>query len=678
MVLGAHAASAQQQDRKQGRGQNQQPPEQALDRAEAVFQLRHRLVNAEAESLEGEADALEESVESELIRSAVDFKNADLPAARRHLDRAVELAESVPELTARSVSSQVAAQARVERARVLSSQGDYMEALNDLLKAKTAYVGGSPSSNSALPTDAPSTLASADAGEKPHALADIELMLCSTHGVIENLDAANSACTRALQIVDTLDDDFLKLRALNSRAVLGMRGEDYAAAERDYLQALDVARTQSNGFSEVHILGNLSTAARHLGKGDEAVEFATLAVAAAEDMDAPGIAALQRIILADALLYSGRVSEAADTVGAAMGTLPSPRHRQYALEVASAIASAQGDHRRAQELRIQARSLQRDIAGDRRASESLRLQEEYDVRERESDILALQQESALVSAERDRLRAAVAATLALLALALTSAYALRKRRLLEAEVSRERAVFATRLDERTRMAREIHDTLMQGYTAIGFKLDSAIGELPSTAEAARKLLADSLRMVDHSIADARTIIGRARSSNTESLSEVLREILARHGAENGGVDIVMRSGAPEPSDHHHDVTAATASSQPLGVSHLQTLDPPLSLELSSETCRVAALVVNEAVTNAVKHADPQTVEVCADIVGDELVITVSDDGTGFDPEGEYPGHYGLVGMRERLNNAGGRLDIASRAGLTTLTMRLPVKAERNS
>lgn len=108
---------------------------------------------------------MEESVESELIRSAVDFKNADLPAARRHLDRAVELAESVPELTARSVSSQVAAQARVERARVLSSQGDYMEALNDLLKAKTAYVGGSPSSNSALPTDAPSTLASADAGE---------------------------------------------------------------------------------------------------------------------------------------------------------------------------------------------------------------------------------------------------------------------------------------------------------------------------------------------------------------------------------------------------------------------------------------------------------------------------------------------------------------------------------
>jgi signal transduction histidine kinase len=84
-------------------------------------------------------------------------------------------------------------------------------------------------------------------------------------------------------------------------------------------------------------------------------------------------------------------------------------------------------------------------------------------------------------------------------------------------------------------------------------------------------------------------------------------------------------------------------------------------------------VVQEALTNVVKHARAHRVEVAVREVDGTLEIRVADDGTGFDP-GAADGGYGLVGMRERVELAGGELRIEPGRPGTVVSARLPVAA----
>src|SRR5690606_26625647 len=82
----------------------------------------------------------------------------------------------------------------------------------------------------------------------------------------------------------------------------------------------------------------------------------------------------------------------------------------------------------------------------------------------------------------------------------------------------------------------------------------------------------------------------------------------------------------------------------------------------------------EAVSNAVRHGQAKRVTVSLDYRADAMRLTVSDDGNGFDPEATRPGHYGLVGMRERAAHVRGRLTIDSAPGRgTTVEASVPVQ-----
>ena len=83
-------------------------------------------------------------------------------------------------------------------------------------------------------------------------------------------------------------------------------------------------------------------------------------------------------------------------------------------------------------------------------------------------------------------------------------------------------------------------------------------------------------------------------------------------------------------------------------------------------------VVQEALTNVVKHAHAEHAEVTVVEQGDCVLVTVVDDGVGFDQEASHTG-FGLTGMRERVNLAGGELEISSEAPGTTLSARFPIR-----
>ncbi len=104
------------------------------------------------------------------------------------------------------------------------------------------------------------------------------------------------------------------------------------------------------------------------------------------------------------------------------------------------------------------------------------------------------------------------------------------------------------------------------------------------------------------------------------------------------------------------------------------LEVPAGLSVASAQAEHALRMVSEGLANTARHARARRAWVRLRYEGDELVVEVGDDGRGFSPQEAVvrPGHYGLVGLRERARLAGGRLEITSEPGKgSTLHLRLP-------
>jgi signal transduction histidine kinase len=188
---------------------------------------------------------------------------------------------------------------------------------------------------------------------------------------------------------------------------------------------------------------------------------------------------------------------------------------------------------------------------------------------------------------------------------------------------------AGKLDERQRMAGEIHDTLAQGLTGIITQLEAA--------ERAAGRPADLHRHLEQARALARENLAEARRSVQALRPEQLDE-----------------AGLP-------GALAGLAASQPGDVRVEVTGEPrPLLPELEHTLFRTA----QEALTNVAKHAQASKAVVTLSYLDDTVLLDVRDDGIGFDPEARPDGGrgFGLEGMRQRLRRVAGDLEIESRPG----------------
>jgi signal transduction histidine kinase len=197
--------------------------------------------------------------------------------------------------------------------------------------------------------------------------------------------------------------------------------------------------------------------------------------------------------------------------------------------------------------------------------------------------------------------------------------------------------FQERLAERTRIAQELHDTLLQGVLSASMQLDVAEDQLPEGSPA-KPLLGRVLQMMGQVIAEGRnTLQGlRAPDSDTRDLEMALSRVRQEFAVdENIGYRIIAQS-----------------TSRPLR---------PL---IRDEVYRIG----REAVVNAFLHAKANTVEVEVEYANKYLRILVRDDGCGIDPQvlqAGRDGHWGLPGMRERSEGIGASLRLRSRVGLGT-------------
>ncbi len=197
--------------------------------------------------------------------------------------------------------------------------------------------------------------------------------------------------------------------------------------------------------------------------------------------------------------------------------------------------------------------------------------------------------------------------------------------------------------ERERWARELHDDALQGLAAIRISLATALqGEASDRGHRIETAAEETVERLEVQISELSRLIHDLRPASLERLGLAgALEALAEESSARGGLEIE---------------TAIEIDGQ-----------------LSGEEDRVVYRLVQEALSNVLKHADAGSASVAAQMVDDQVRIAVQDDGRGFDPD-SIAGGRGLIGMRERIGLLGGDIEISSGSESgTRIIARVPIR-----
>jgi signal transduction histidine kinase len=215
---------------------------------------------------------------------------------------------------------------------------------------------------------------------------------------------------------------------------------------------------------------------------------------------------------------------------------------------------------------------------------------------------------------------------------------------MRAQARRRRAEYQAVLVERTRVARELHDTLEQGLAGIALQLEAVGGSLQASPDNAKRSLDVARQMLRYSLEEARRSVRDLRSQALDSgdLAGALTD-LARQ----------MTLGTPVDARVH-------------------VVGTPRRLDAAQEhhLLRIGL----EALTNALKHGDPSRIDIEVCFAPEGISLQVRDDGRGLSggTESVVGNHFGLQGVRERVDKLGGVLQIDSQPGKgTRLAVKVP-------
>jgi signal transduction histidine kinase len=202
------------------------------------------------------------------------------------------------------------------------------------------------------------------------------------------------------------------------------------------------------------------------------------------------------------------------------------------------------------------------------------------------------------------------------------------------------------LEERTRLAREIHDTIAQQLTAIVLQLEAAEAFVSRDEGRARGVIVTARHLARSALQEARQSVWNLRPTSLQQTG-----IAGALTMEVGRWQ--RRTGIP---------------------TSLHTGDIPRALSLPPQTEVALFRIVQEALTNVAKHSGASSVDVRLELGDDDVCLFIRDDGEGFEVDDcNHPGAFGLVGMEERARLIGATLTIASAPGHgTEVLVRLPL------
>jgi signal transduction histidine kinase len=211
----------------------------------------------------------------------------------------------------------------------------------------------------------------------------------------------------------------------------------------------------------------------------------------------------------------------------------------------------------------------------------------------------------------------------------------------------EQSRLSATLSERNRLARELHDTIAQGLTAVTMQLEAAQRGFERDPARARARVTRAHQLAREALEDVRRSVWTLAAPliDGRALGGALEDLTERFTARTGLPASYQHSGPPPPLDH-------AAATQVLRI-------------------------VQEALQNVEKHARARHVDVGSELVGGELRVWVRDDGIGFAPEAPPAAAsgsgFGLLSLRERARLSGGTLQVASAPGAgTRIAVAIPV------
>ena len=218
----------------------------------------------------------------------------------------------------------------------------------------------------------------------------------------------------------------------------------------------------------------------------------------------------------------------------------------------------------------------------------------------------------------------------------------RGRQLLRAEIDRACSDF--RVNERTNLAVELHDTISQNLTGVALELNIAGRKAPTNLPVAL----DHLGLAQRSLASCRQELRnclwdlRSNALGVASMDEAIRQTLAPNV---GDAKLAIRFAVPR--EH-----------------------------ITDNTAHAILRIIRELTVNAIRHGGAKSVRIAGSVENGKLLFSVADDGSGFDPAaapGVPEGHFGLQGIRERVKMFGGSFEIVRRPdGGMRAVVRLPV------
>jgi signal transduction histidine kinase len=237
---------------------------------------------------------------------------------------------------------------------------------------------------------------------------------------------------------------------------------------------------------------------------------------------------------------------------------------------------------------------------------------------------------------------------AVLFLVLTGMIVLGRRVREQMLVIRQKLQHGAVLEERNRIARELHDTLEQELAAITIQLDLAVDRFRQAPQVALRALDAARSMSRHSMIEARRSVWDLRCD------------LLENGDLPSALDRIVRSLATEGNAEIHVDVRGTP----------RRLPGPIEMNLLR--------IGQEAVSNAAKHGQASRIQIELHYGPESVILRVGDDGRGFNPDlASAVGHFGMLDLRERAESLGSQLQIDSAPGQGT-QIAIEVRFERRS
>jgi signal transduction histidine kinase len=209
----------------------------------------------------------------------------------------------------------------------------------------------------------------------------------------------------------------------------------------------------------------------------------------------------------------------------------------------------------------------------------------------------------------------------------------------------EHATAELKTEERTRLAVELHDSIAQNLTGVSLEIDTAskiADEDPAAMRLHLDLASRSLKSCRDELRNCLWDL-RNRALEADTMDQAILQTLAPHVAD---IRLVIRFNVPRE-------------------------------RISDNTAHAILCIIRELVLNAIRHGDAGEIRIAGSIAGDRMYFSVLDDGCGFDPSsapGFDQGHYGLLGIQERIDKFEGEFTLKSTPGKgtkATLSLQIP-------